>query len=237
MKNATEWRQHLGELVREGARTYEENHYFEVPMTIPRARIMMLQAICFVKNRRRCWLSVLSNCPEEEVRRVILQHEYEEAIKDEFSEKGHLDLSRRQAMAVGLKEEETLNPEPLFTTQLAGYAWAWLAKESHWLKGLASLNITEWFNDNRLLGDLGGGASARRIKQWSKGIGFTVDKMPDFKAHNKADEAHGEQFLKVFEQFASRPEEEAMVIEGAKEGIRIHGFLREGVAQAMEKLS
>ena len=37
-----EWRECLGELVRAGARTYEENHYFEVPMTIPRAQLMML---------------------------------------------------------------------------------------------------------------------------------------------------------------------------------------------------
>ena len=83
---------------------------------------------------------------------------------------------------------------------------------------------------------MGGGASTRRIKQWSKGLGLALEQMPDFKAHSKADEAHGEQFLRVFEQFASRPEEERLVIEGAKEGIRIHGFFREGVAQAMEKL-
>jgi pyrroloquinoline quinone (PQQ) biosynthesis protein C len=235
--NAKEWRQRLGEMVREGARSYEENHYFEVPMTIPKAQLMMLQHIAFIKNRRRCWLWVLSNCPEESVRNVILQHEYEEAIKDEFSEKGHLDLSVRQSMAVGLKPEDCVNPGPLFTTQLTSYSWAWIAKESHWLKGLASLNITEWFNDNRLLADLGGGASARRIKQWSRDLGFTIEQMPDFKAHNKADEAHGEQFLRVFEEFASRPEEERLVIEGAKEGIRLHGFFREGVAQAMEKLT
>ena len=63
--NASEWRQCLGELVKEGARTYEENHYFEVPMTIPRAQLMMLQQICFVQNRRRCWLWALSNCTKE----------------------------------------------------------------------------------------------------------------------------------------------------------------------------
>ena len=51
--NAKEWRHCLGELVLEGARTYEENHYFEVPMTIPRAQLMMLEHIAFVKNRRR----------------------------------------------------------------------------------------------------------------------------------------------------------------------------------------
>ncbi len=235
--NATQWRQCLGELVREGARTYEENHVFEVPMTIPRAQVMMLQQIYFTQNRRRCWLWVLANCPEENVRRIILQHEYEEAVKDEYSEKGHLDLSMRQAMAVGLKAEDCIAPEPLMTTKLAGYGWAFLAKDSHWLKGLASLNITEWFNDDRLLADLGGGASARRIKQWSKGLGFTVEKMPDFKAHNKADEAHGEQFLKVFEEYASEPEKERLVIDGAQEGIKIHRFNREGVAQAMEQLS
>jgi len=32
--NATEWRQYLGELVREGARSYEENHYYEVPISL-----------------------------------------------------------------------------------------------------------------------------------------------------------------------------------------------------------
>jgi len=234
--NANEWRQCLGELVREGARTYEENHYYEVSMTISRARLMILQQICFVRGRRRCWLWLLANCPEVSVRRFILQHEYEEAVKDDFSEKGHLDLLDRQAQAVGLTQEECVNAEPLFTTQLSFYGWAWLSKESHWLKGLAALNITEWFNDNRLLADLGGGASARRIEQWPEGLGFTIEQMPNFKAHNKADEAHGELFLRVFEEFASRPEEEQLVIEGAKEGVRLHGFLREGIAQAMEKL-
>lgn len=234
---ASEWRQRLGDLVREGARTYEENHYYEVPMTIPRAKLMILQQICFVRGRRRCWLWLLANCPELGVRRFILQHEYEEAVKDEFSEKGHLDLLDRQAQAVGLTQEECVKAEPLFTTQLSFYGWAWLSKENHWLKGLAALNITEWFNDNRLLADVGGGASARRIKQWSDGLGFTIEQMPNFKAHNKADEAHGELFLRVFEEFASGSEKEQLVIDGAKEGVRLHMFLREGVAQAMEKIS
>ena len=234
---ADEWRECLGDMVREGARTRAENHYFEIAVTIPRAQLMMLQQIAFQRNRRRCWLWVLSNCPEDGVRKTILQHEYEEAVKDEFSDSGHLDLSTRQAMSLGLKREECIDPEPLLTTRLTGYGWAWISKESHWLKGLVALNITEWFNDNRLLADLGGGASARRIKQWSKGIGFTLEQMPDFQAHNKADEAHGEQFLRVFEEFASTPQEEQLVLDGAKEGIRLHGFLREGVAQAMEQLA
>ena len=233
---AKEWRQTLGDLVREAARTREENHYFEVPMTMARAQLMMMQQFCFVINRRRCWLWVLGNCPEEQVRRLLIQHEYEEAVKDEFSDSGHMELGLRQAIAVGLTREECRNPSPLWTTQLTSYGWAWITKESHWLKGLASLTITECFNDNRLLGDLGGGASARRIKQWSEGLGLSIEQMPDFRAHNKADEAHGELFLPVFEQFASEPEKEQLVIEGAKEGIKLHGFLREGVAQAMEKL-
>jgi len=234
---AGEWRQCLGELVREGARSYEENHYYEIPMTIPRAKLMILQQICFVRGRRRCWLWLLANCPEESVRRFILQHEYEEAVKDEFSEKGHLDLLDKQAQAVGLTQEECVKAEPLFTTELSFYGWAWLSKESHWLKGLAALNIAEWFNDNRLLADVGGGASARRIKQWSEGLGFTIEQMPNFKAHNQADEAHGELFLRVFEEFASGPDQEQLVMEGAKEGVKLHMFLREGVAQAMEKFS
>ena len=79
-------------------------------------------------------LRLSANCPEENVRKHILQHEYEEAVKDEFSEKDHVDLLSRQAKEIGLTQEECANAEPLLTTQLPGYAWAWLAKESHWLK-------------------------------------------------------------------------------------------------------
>ena len=234
---ASEWKQSLGELVREAARSYEGNHYYEIPMTIARAKMMILQQICFVRGRRRCWLWLLANCPELSVRRFILQHEHEEAVKDEFSENGHLDLLDRQAQAVGLRAEECAKAEPLFATQLSFYGWAWLSKESHWLKGLAALNITEWFNDNRLLADVGGGASARRIKQWSEGLGLTVDQMPNFKAHNKADEAHGELFLPVFEEFASGREKEQLVMDGAKEDVKLHMLMREGIAQEMEKIS
>lgn len=40
------------------------------------------------------------------MRKYILEHEYEDAVQDEFSEKGHLDLLNRQCKAVGLTQEE-----------------------------------------------------------------------------------------------------------------------------------
>ncbi len=46
------------------------------------------------------------------VKQKILQHEYGEVIKDNYTEHGHMELIVRQGKALGLTPEEVMNVEP-----------------------------------------------------------------------------------------------------------------------------
>ena len=137
--NRAEWRQELGELVRQAMRSPELEHYFRVKITKPGAQVLITQLGLFIHHRRDCWAHVSGNCPHMSIKQKILQHEYGEVIKDEYTEHGHMELIIRQGKALGLTPDEVLNVEPLPSTMATLYAWAWIAREKSWLEGLASI--------------------------------------------------------------------------------------------------
>lgn len=230
-----QWKECLGEFVRDYIRSPEMERYFSVRMTKPRAAIMVTQQSHFVRHRRDCWANVSSNCPVVAVKRKILEHEYEEIIKDDFSEYGHLHLIIRQGQSVGLTAEEILNSQPLPTTMATLYAWGWMTRARPWIEGLAAMTITEWSNDDRLLGDLGGGQSTRMAKKWMEELGFTWKEIPNLRAHSQADEKHSDMFLPFLAEHATGGKE-AAVIQAAKESLQLNAMFREGIARAQEKL-
>ena len=120
---AQQWRQALGEIVRDFFRTPEMERFYSIKMTPERARIYLRQLALYARQRRNNWPQVAANCPELNVKQQILSHEYEELIEDEHSKKGHMDLLVRQGKEVGLSADEVLNAEPLPTTKAAMYAW------------------------------------------------------------------------------------------------------------------
>ncbi len=230
-----QWRECLGEFVRDYIRSPELEHYFSIKMTKPRAAIMVTQQSHFVRHRRDCWANVSANCPVMAVKQKILEHEYEEIIKDEFSQYGHLHLIIRQGKSVGLSADEILNSKRLPETMAALYAWGWMTKAKPWTESLAAMTITEWSNDDRLLGDLGGGQSTRMAKKWMDEMGFTWKEIPNLQAHSQADEKHSDMFLPFLSEHATG-EMEAAAIEAAKESLDLNAMFREGIARAQEKM-
>ena len=81
-----EWRKAIGEMVRDHMRSPELEHYFSVKMNKPRAQLMITQLGLYIRHRRDCWAHVSANCPVMGVKQAILQHEYGEVIKDQFSD-------------------------------------------------------------------------------------------------------------------------------------------------------
>jgi pyrroloquinoline quinone (PQQ) biosynthesis protein C len=234
--NRAEWRCELGEVVREAMRSAEIEHYFSVKITKAGARTLTTQLGLFIKHRRDCWANVSANCPHMSVKQKILQHEYGEVIKDQYTEHGHLDLIVRQGKALGLTADQALNVEPLPSTMATLYAWGWMTREKSWLEGLVSLSVTEWANDDRLHQDMGGGLSSRMAKRWMDDLGFGWEQMPNFRVHSQADEEHSDMFLEEFERFATG-EKEAMVYQAAKESMELLVIFRGGIADEMEKLA
>jgi pyrroloquinoline quinone (PQQ) biosynthesis protein C len=169
------------------------------------------------------------------VKRKILEHEYGEVIKDEYTDHGHLDLIVRQAKFIGLSAEEVLNSEPIPTTLATLYGWAWITREKHWIEGLAALTVTEWTNDDRLLADLGGGHSSRMAKKWMAELHLQLEQLPQFKVHGAADEDHSDMFLPFLAEFATG-EKERMAMQAVRESLALSALYREGVARAMDSL-
>jgi pyrroloquinoline quinone (PQQ) biosynthesis protein C len=233
--NRAAWRATIGEMVRENMRSPEIHYYFSVKTTKPRGQLLLKQLALFVRHRRDCWSFLSGNCPLMEVKHKILQHEYGEVIKDEYTDHGHLDLIVRQAKVIGLSADEVLYADPIPTTLATLYGWGWITREKHWIEGLAALTVTEWTNDDRLLADQGGGHSSRMAKKWMAELGLTIEELPQFKVHGAADEEHSDMFLPFLAEFATG-EKEGMALQAVRESLALSALYREGVARAMEKL-
>ncbi len=233
---AKEWRQKLGDIVREFFLSPEMEHFYSLKVTPERAKLYILQLGLYVRQRRHYWPQVAANCPELEVKRRILSHEYEELVEDDYSAVGHLDLLLRQGRELGLGQEEMLGAEPLPTTKAAIYGWWWIARHRPWQEALAASTIAEWTNDDRLLGDIGGGNSTQLARSWSRDLGFGPGQMPNFVAHSKADEKHSDMFLDVLERYVP-PGEEQRVLDTAKESMDIHRAYFGGMVTTMARMS
>ena len=232
--NAQQWRQALGECVRDFFRTPEMEHFYSIKMTPERARIYLLQLGLYARQRRNNWPQVAANCPEFEVKQRILAHEYEELVEDEHSKTGHMDLIVRQGKEVGLSAADVMNAAPLPTTKAAMYAWFWIARTRPWQEAIAASTIAEWTNDDRLLGDIGGGNCSRLYKIWSRDLHFSAAQVPNFTAHSKADVKHSDMFLDVLEKYVA-PGREQDVVTTATDSMDIHRVYFGGMAQAMER--
>jgi pyrroloquinoline quinone (PQQ) biosynthesis protein C len=229
------WRAALGEIARRTMASPELQRYFSIPITRPRAQLMLKQLSLYVRHRRDCWAYVSGNCPVLEVKRRILAHEYEETVRDRHSEHGHLDLIVRQGRAIGLSADDILAARPLPTTMAVLYAWGWMTKSKSWLEGLGAMTITEWNQDDRLLADLGGGHAYRMGQRWIEELGLTWDDLPNWKAHREADREHTDMFLPVLAEFALG-DKERLVLEAARESEELYRVYQAGLAEAMEAL-
>lgn len=228
------WREAFGRVVVEGVKSPEFDRFFSVKFTPERAKISLLQLGVFIKHRRDCWAFVSGNCPEMVVKQKILAHEYDEIVKDRYSDFGHMELIVRQARTLGLTAEQALKVEPLPPTRATLYAWGWMTRERAWLEGLAALMATEWANDDRLFPDLGGGVSRREGIRWVEDMGLKWEQIPNLHAHAEADEEHSEMFVPVLAEFGNGNEEK--ILGAARESMQLYRVFRLGLALAMEAI-
>ena len=231
-----EWDDRIGELVRESMQSETYQRFYATPLTTARAAVDISQVGLFIRHRRDCWPQVSANCPDWDVKRLILEHEYEETVEDEYSSYGHLQLLVHQAEAVGVTPEQVMSTVPLSTTRAVLYAYAWIMREKSWPEGLAALMATERTNDNRLLNDLGGGHSLRSANKWTKELGLTMEQVPHDAVHSLADEKHSDMFLPVLEQSVP-PQQEAAVLQAVQESLELRELMYRGITDAMEEVS
>ncbi len=229
------WRKAFGNLARQTMASPELEQYFSVPITKAKAKLILQQLSLYVRHRRDCWAYVSGNCPVLAVKQRILEHEYEEMIRDAHSEHGHLDLIIRQGKPIGLSARDILETKPIITTTAALYAWGWMTKKKSWFEGLAAMSATEWNQDDRLLADLGGGHSYRMGQRWVEALGLTWDDLPNWRAHREADKGHVDMFLPIWEEYGVG-ENESLILQAARESEELYRIYHQGLAEVMEAL-
>src|ERR671910_1486583 len=114
--NGSGWSEAFGELARATMSSPELERYYSIPINRPRAQLILKQLSLYVRHRRDCWAYVSGNCPVLAVKQKILAHEYEEMIRDQHSEHGHLDLIIRQGKPIGLTPSDILQAKPIAST-------------------------------------------------------------------------------------------------------------------------
>ena len=221
------------ELTREAMRGPEYQAYITLPITRPRAQLVILQMGLFIRNRRDCWAAMSGNCPLD-VKRVILLHEYEELVKDRFVEGGHYLLVTQQAKTVGLTKDEVDRAVPFPTTRAAIYGWLRIAKDWPWLEGFAASAVLEKVPDDRVHG--GRGDATVSGEQWIKGLGVTWDDIPHWNVHRVADEEHTDMTSEVLERYVRSDTDYQRVIEASRASLDLYRAYWLGVAHAMAAL-
>jgi pyrroloquinoline quinone (PQQ) biosynthesis protein C len=236
MKSATDeirqWEEAIAQRVHATMAAAEMDRYFKVKMTTSRARIALLQMSLFVSCRRDCWANLIANCDAPEIRRRLMEHEYDELVEDEYSSKGHYDLLVRQGALIGLTGDDFAKVQPLRTSMATFYGWKWIAREGAWQDGLIAMMATEWVNDDRRLMDQGGGLSRRDGSRWIRDFGYKWEEMPNFATHAVADEKHGDLFVPLLSKYVRDQKSALKAADDALELFKLYHF---GVAEQMER--
>jgi pyrroloquinoline quinone (PQQ) biosynthesis protein C len=231
-RSAQEWEQDIGARVRATMASPDMERYFAVKMTASRARVALLQLSLFVSCRRDCWANLIAKCDAPQVRRRLMEHEYEELVEDEFSSKGHHDLIVRQGELIGLTAADFERATPLRTSMATFYGWRWISREGPWQDGLVAMMATEWVNDDRRLIDQGGGLSRRDGLRWIRDFGYGWEQMPNFAAHAVADEKHGDLFTPMLPRYVT---DAARALKAAGDALELFKLYHLGVAEEMER--
>jgi pyrroloquinoline quinone (PQQ) biosynthesis protein C len=229
-----EWQREISARVHGTMASAEMERYFAVRMTPRRAQLALLQLSLFVSCRRDGWANLIANCDVAAIRRRLMEHEYEEVVKDEFSAKGHYDLLLRQGALIGLSADDFARVQPLPTSLACFYGWKWLTRAMPWQDGLIAMMATEWVNDDRQLLDHGGGLSRRDGLRWIRDFGYQWEEMPNFAAHAVADEKHSDLFTPLLQEHVA---DSARALKAADDALELFKLYHLGVAQEMEKLA
>ena len=203
----------------------------DVSLTPARGRLIALQRALFNKNRRDCWGAVQCSAPIE-VKRVIWAHEEEELIRDPRCGSDHYSLHVRRCMALGLTREEIENAQPLASSRAAFYAWLYVARTKLWLQALSSSSILE--RDANMMSAMG--EVKRQTERWKKELGLTEKDMEVSTANENADGDHSDMMAEIFDRYATTPELEALVVQGARESLEINRVFIAGLAEAAKQI-
>ncbi len=206
----------------------------EMPLTTERAQKYTLQKGHWNLNRRDCWANAQALSPMD-VKALIWAHELDEL--DGNAARGvedHYSLQVRQSKLIGLTREDFDNEAIADGTLTCIYAYIHLARDSHWLKSVASCAALEVSNSSDYVD--GGGMSYRMGMRLEEDLGIPFDKQVNAKEHHEVDVMHGTLLMEVAANHAQTKEARDLLLEGLKESWALDRTWKGQLADMMEAL-
>lgn len=256
------------ELVRSVREYYSQpSEYFKVlrdwdtwPLETLRGvvQIQLKQQRLWVIGFPRWLANVYGNCPDVEVRRILLEDMDDEDFRDSRWHDGHVGLQRRLAFAVGL-EDEDLDEGPFCAEVLANYhAMENISRTWPWLEAVACLMGTECLTLNnmvKLYPDMEEletpGITGPAMHMYRK-LGLKTEDLAFFWAHDLslleewetgkkpqrakgAEAKHQAHIIRTLTERAVADVEKRRVVKAVKTGHAIYRLRWEGVGRAIKE--
>jgi hypothetical protein len=163
--------------------------FFDTPLNMKRAQFAAVQMVFYNVNRRDCWAYVQAKAPWE-VKRAIWEHEKDELWHDPRGGSDHRGLMSKEALALGVTEQElaAAEPPPLVAAIMQG--WLHAAASLPWLGALTASHFLERRNNSDLIP--GGGYSKRFRDKMVRELGVRSEILISSNVHIEADVDHSD---------------------------------------------
>ena len=220
-------------LVNDQFDTPEFRLLFETPLTMERARYLALQFVFYNVNRRDCWAYVQAKAPWE-VKQAIWEHESDELHFDPRGGSDHRGLMTREAMALGMTEEEIAKAEPssLMTTAMWGFNHINLTHP--WLGAITASHFLERRNNGKIV--RGGGFSARWRDKLVRELKIDASLLISINVHVEADMDHSDSIWDSICRYVTDEHSYRTALEGARDCAIADRAYRVALAYEMRQL-
>lgn len=231
----TELETELNKMVNEQFASPEFLMLAETPLTLERAKFYSLQLVFYAANRRDCWAYVQARAPMD-VKQAIWHHEEDELIRDPRGGMDHVTLMNREALALGITEDELNGAQPTPMIKAALLAFSRLASDLPWLGGLTASHFLERRNNNTLIKS-GGGSTVRWRDRLINELGIDPKKLISSNVHAVADEVHSDLIWDAIVRHVNDEESYRIALHGARECAQIDRAVRGALAVGMRMTS
>lgn len=224
----------LTEMVNEQFDTPEFRLMFDTPLTMERARYFALQFVFYNVNRRDCWAYVQARAPLD-VKQAIWKHEEDELIHDPRGGTDHITLMNREAVALGLTEQELAAAQPSPMIKAALLAFAYIASTLPWMSGLAASHFLERRNNNKLIKS-GRGSTKRWRDRLITELGIDPAGLSSSNVHVVADEEHTDLIWEAIRRHITDEDSYKLALNGARESAQLDRAVRGAMASGMRMI-
>ena len=225
----------LNRMVNEQFTSPEFRFIADTPLTIARAKFYTLQMVFYAANRRDCWAYVQARAPLD-VKQAIWHHEQDELIVDPRGGADHMTLMNREAVALGVTNQELAASQPTPLLKAALMAFCYNASTLPWLAGLVQSHFMERRNNNSLIKGGAGGSSLRWRDRLIKELGVDPKVLTSSNVHVVADQEHSDLIWDAVSRYVIDEDSYKTALQGAREAAQLDRAVRAALATGMRMI-